>query len=223
MARPTLSMPKPKTASSLSANLDDLLEHSRGGSISLGSVFDGVGEKGFGLLLSLLSLPSALPVPAAGYSTPFGILVAILSLQMILIRPAPKLPSFAEKYQLNHQTAAKLFHAAKQFLSLFERFIHPRMKWVSSPAGRMALGWLTLAMSCLMILPIPLTNTLPAIVIFAVGLGLSEDDGIVCLLALAFGLVAVGFYLFIIYLLLTVGMEGVDVLKQAIKSWFKMS
>ncbi len=31
-------------------------------------------ERIFGFLLVILSLPSALPVPAPGYSTPFGIL-----------------------------------------------------------------------------------------------------------------------------------------------------
>ena len=36
-------------------------------------------ERIFGFLLVILSLPSALPVPAPGYSTPFGVLIFLLA------------------------------------------------------------------------------------------------------------------------------------------------
>lgn len=208
---------------SLSSNLNALLERADGRSIPLGMVFDGMGEKGFGLLLALLSLPSALPVPAPGYSTPFGILLAILSLQMITLRPSPSLPRFAMQREIKFETARKLFGAANKFLRAIERLIHPRMKWIGSPVGRSALGWLTLVMSCLMILPIPLTNTFPAMVIFAVGVSLSEEDGLLSLLAFGVGLAATAFYGFVVYLLATVGVEGVLRLKDLIKTWLGMA
>ena len=51
-----------------------------------------VGEKGFGMLLVVLSLPSALPVPAPGYSTPFGLVMALIALQMVCGRRTVWLP-----------------------------------------------------------------------------------------------------------------------------------
>ena len=59
---------------SLSDNLKRSLGDGSHSDISLKSILDNVEEQGFGLLLMTLSLPSALPIPAAGYSTPFGIL-----------------------------------------------------------------------------------------------------------------------------------------------------
>jgi len=209
----------PESRKSLSANLDTLLDQANGESLTLEGVFRGVGDKAFGLLLAILSLPSALPVPAPGYSTPFGILLAILSVQMILLRERPSLPKFAMNRKLGFSTAQKLFGAANGFLHKIEWFIHPRMAWIGKPAGRSALGWLTLIMSCLMILPIPLTNTFPAMVIFLIGVGLTEDDGLFALLAVLLGIFAVAFYGYIIYLLATVGLDGVIHLKDLIKSW----
>jgi hypothetical protein len=41
------------------------------------------GERTFGSLLVILSLPRALPVPTPGYSTPFGVLISLLAIQLI--------------------------------------------------------------------------------------------------------------------------------------------
>ena len=77
----------------LSTALAGLLarEHSAVG-LTLGEVFQRIGDRGFGLLLIVLSLPSALPIPAAGYSTPFGIIIAVLALQMLAGRTSPWIP-----------------------------------------------------------------------------------------------------------------------------------
>jgi hypothetical protein len=66
-------------------------------------------------------------------------------------------------------------------------------------------------------LPIPLTNTLPAMVIFLIGVGLSEEDGLLAIGAFAVGCLAVVLYGYIIYLVLSQGPEAVD----GIKDWIK--
>ena len=178
--------------------------------ITLNNVFSQVGDKGFGVLLVVLAIPSALPVPAAGYSTPFGILIAILSLQMIFGRSTPWLPGRAKKMKLKRELFRKMVNAANLFFSRFEHLIKPRLRWIGSRLGLPLLGLLVLIMACLMILPIPLTNTAPAMVIFVVGVGLSEDDGIFAGVACVLGLLAVLLYVYVIYLLITVGADGVN-------------
>lgn len=178
--------------------------------ITLNDVFSQVGDKGFGVLLVVLAIPSALPVPAAGYSTPFGILIAILSLQMIFGRSTLWLPSRAKKIKLKRELFRKIVHSANLFFSRFEHLIKPRLRWIGSGLGLPILGLLVLIMACLMILPIPLTNTAPAMVIFVVGVGLSEDDGVFAGVACVLGLLAVLLYAYIIYLALTRGVEGME-------------
>ena len=85
-----------------------------------------------------------------------------------------------------------------------------------SRAGYTTLATVILIMAALMILPIPLTNTFPALVIFLIGMGLAEEDGLLTLLAFAVGVFAVLLYIGVIYLLLSRGPEAVDLLK----NWF---
>jgi hypothetical protein len=127
------------------------------------------------------------------------------------------LPGKLQNLRIQPKLADKMIHAASQFLRTLERWIQPRQLWIQSRLGHSALACLILIMSALMILPIPLTNTLPAMVIFLIGVGLSEEDGLLAILAFAVGLLAVALYAGIIYLLITQGPEAI----QALKDWIK--
>ncbi|MEO0888190.1 MAG: exopolysaccharide biosynthesis protein, partial [Cyanobacteria bacterium J06648_10] len=55
----------------------------RSAEVTLNEILEIAGERTFGFLFVLLSLPSALPIPAPGYSTPFGIVMFLLAVQLI--------------------------------------------------------------------------------------------------------------------------------------------
>lgn len=197
--------------------LESLLKSEDQHGPSIGEITEAVGEKGFGLLLMVLSLPSALPVPAPGYSTPFGIVIGLIAIQMMLGRQAIWLPSKSMNVRIKPSLAKKMLGAAAKFLKRIERFIRPRQRWIRSRPGQAGLAIVILIMACLMILPIPLTNTFPAMVIFLIGIGLSEEDGLLAICAFGIGLLAVLLYAAIIYIFLTQGSEAVD----GIKDWIK--
>jgi hypothetical protein len=67
-------------------------EETRPNQVTLADILLLAGERIFGFLLVILSLPSALPVPAPGYSVPFGILIFILAVQLIIGAKTPWLP-----------------------------------------------------------------------------------------------------------------------------------
>jgi len=185
---------------SLSQDLANVLAKTEG-NIPVGTLLEEMGNKGFGILLAIFSLPSALPVPAPGYSIPFGILLWILGMQMILGATAPVLPEKAKKRTLSRGLTQKMIDALNWFLKKTERFIRPRMEWIGSRGGRVFMGLLVLFMATLMMIPIPLTNTAPAMVVFIIGIGLSERDGIFSILACIAGVFAVGLYVGVIVLL----------------------
>lgn len=185
--------------------------------VTLGEIFDRIGDRGFGLLLLVLSLPSALPVPAPGYSTPFGILLFILALQMIFGRRTPWLPARAAGMGIKGKFVEGMLSFLEKFFGKVEFLIKPRLRWVGSRAGLFFLGLLTLIMAGLMILPIPLTNTAPAFVIFLIGTGLSEEDGVFCLLAAVLGVMATAVYALVLYLFFRFGIAGLD----QITDWVK--
>ena len=209
------------TCHSLSANFKTLNELAQDSGIGLGKVFDVFEDKGFGLLLIILSLPSALPVPAAGYSTPFGILILLLGLQMLVGRHSPWLPQKARKLTLSKKMTTRVTRAGNKILSYIEHLIKPRLSWLTHSSGRRLMAVLVIIMSCLMILPIPTTNTFPAFVIFLIGIGLSEEDGLFGVGAIFIGILAVLLYAFIIYIAIHLigeyGWEGLSHLKEVVK------
>jgi len=203
----------------LAADLHALLEQNSDDGISLDTIIQSLGTRGFGVLLFLLSLPSALPVPAPGYSTPFGILIAGLAIQMMVGRTTPVLPQWALKRSFSHDAANKMFGAGIKFLNKTEALVKPRMSWLGSKFGRATVSILVLIMAVLMILPIPLTNTLPAAVIFMIGIGLTERDGLVIILSAIAGWFAVAVYAAVIYMVYYLGTTSFDEIKELIKFW----
>lgn len=185
---------------------------------SIGEIVDSIGDKGFGLLFLVLSLPSALPVPAPGYSTPFGIVIVLLAMQMVLGRRKLWLPERLRAVRLRKSVARKVLSTGSTAIRWCERFIRPRHDWIGAPLGLKALGLVIMCMGGLMILPIPLTNTAPAMVVFLIGLGLAEDDGLLAIGAFGVGCLAVALYAYVVYVFFAYGPDAVYEVKDWIKS-----
>ena len=150
--------------------------------VSLKEVLDLAGERTFGFLFVLLALPSALPVPAPGYAIPFGVVIFLLAVQLIAGRTRPWLPEGWKTRQFDLATVQKIIGASLPWLRRLEAIARPRMTPVcTSLPGRTVIGVAIALMAISMMLPIPLTNTLPAIGIFVTGFGLLDDDGVISL------------------------------------------
>jgi hypothetical protein len=205
------------SAEKLSTTLQGLLQRQPDSEeLTLGEVFSRIGDRGFGLLLLLLSLPSALPIPAPGYSTPFGILIALLAVQMLAGRRVPWLPQWAARLRLQGGFTEGMIKFSSAFFHKVEFLIRPRLRWIGSRAGLALLGALVLIMACLMILPIPLTNTFPAFVIFLIGIGLTEEDGLFAVFGAILGVLSTALYAIIIFLFLRFGLQGIEMLKESL-------
>lgn len=161
--------------------------------VTLAEILELAGERTFGFLFVLLSLPSALPVPAPGYSIPFGIVMLVLAVQLIGGFQYPWLPAKWKQKSVKLQQVQKVLQAGIPWLRRIEVLSRPRMSYIcTSILGRTIMGIAIALMSLSMMIPIPGTNTLPAIGIFITGFGLLDDDGaiavgglFVCLLGLS--------------------------------------
>lgn len=154
--------------------------------VSLGFVRDLAGERLFGVLLVTLALPSALPLPAPGYSIPFGVALLFLAVQLIAGRRTPWLPERWLQRSVALGTAQKVVRAGLPWMRRVEWFCRPRLTRICSTfAGRVVIGVFIALMAISMIIPVPGTNTIPAMGIFVAGFGLIEDDGLIALLGLA--------------------------------------
>jgi hypothetical protein len=90
-----------------------------------------------------------------------------------------------------------------------------------SRSGQFFAGAIIVAMGCLMAIPIPGTNTAPAMVVFLTGVALTERDGLLLIGASILGCLATIFYAVILWIIFKYGAAGVGEAKDIIKGWFE--
>lgn len=170
----------------LSAELQRyFFDEKRSAEVTLADILQLAGERIFGFLFVLLSLPSALPVPAPGYSVPFGIVMLLLAVQLISGAKQPWLPEKMINRPIELSKVQGFLKAGIPWLQKIELLSRPRLTFVcASLPGRVIIGCAIALMSISMMIPVPLTNTLPAIGIFVTGFGLLDDDGAISLAGL---------------------------------------
>lgn len=175
-------------------------EEERPAQVKLAEILGIAEERLFGFLFVVLALPSALPIPAPGYSIPFGIVMFLLAAQLVWGAKIPWLPQRVHNYQLELKQVQQIAQKGIPFLRRIEAIARPRLSYIcTSLLGRGILGSAIALMAILMMIPIPGTNTLPAIGILITGFGLVEDDGaislaglVVCLIALIVSISIIG-------------------------------
>lgn len=146
--------------------------------VTLNDILHLAEERVFGFLFVMLALPSALPIPAPGYSTPFGLALFLLAVQMVAGARIPWLPPRLVNYPLELKQVQGVIKAGIPWLRRIENLTQPRLsRLCTSLAGRVFIGSAIALMAISMMIPIPGTNTLPAMGIFVTGFGLMEDDG----------------------------------------------
>lgn len=190
----------------LSVELEQFFfDESRSEQVTLADILNLAEERTFGFLFVLLALPSALPIPAPGYSIPFGIVMFVLAMQLIGGRHRPWLPQSWKGKGFGLLQVQKVVKAGLPWLQRIEVLSRPRMTPVcTSRGGRVVLGIAIALMSVCMMIPIPGTNTLPAIGIFITGFGLLDDDGFISLVGLAVCTLAAG----LVGVILFAGVQG---------------
>ncbi|CEJ48234.1 exopolysaccharide biosynthesis protein [Umezakia ovalisporum] len=148
-------------------------------------------ERVFGFLLVILSLPSALPVPAPGFSVPFGILIFLLAVQLILGAKIPWLPPKILNHPIKLTTVHKFVKAGNPWLRRIEAITRPRLTYICTTVpGKLTIGIAISLMAISMMIPIPGTNSFPALGVFVTSFGLLEDDGAITLGGLVLCLMA---------------------------------
>jgi hypothetical protein len=163
----------------MSAVLDTLLKDAPEDYVTLEGLMAGLHERSFGIVILLLGLVGLIP----GISAPAGILLSILAFQMMMGRPHPAFPRPISSRRLQTRQLARLLMRAVRVLKYLERLIHPRWR-TPFEATQRVVGFVILLLSAILLLPVPLSNLPPALVILLISLALIEEDGVLLAAAL---------------------------------------
>lgn len=165
-------------------------------SLTLGDLVNLLGEMGHGILILLLCLFFLQPIPLPGISTPIGMII-IISSTLQFLNQKPWIPRRFRNREIPQKALHKIAGIARKIWSRLEKFMHPRLLFLTRARVFRFVNLLLLIVSAFLLalpLPIPFTNTVPAIVILSIVFAQLEDDGFLilfgygasCLMALFF-------------------------------------
>jgi hypothetical protein len=144
-----------------------------------------IGEQGLLLFCILLIIPFLLPVSIPGVSTVFGAVIILISFGVILNR-VPWLPGRLMDREFETAQLVPTLQKGAQMLTRVDRIIRPRLLALTNGAVANRVNGLALLLGgILLIFPlglIPFSNTLPALAILFLAVGILQRDGLFILL-----------------------------------------
>lgn len=138
-----------------------------------------LGKRAFGVAILLFALPSTLPLSIIpGISFVFSLPIMLLALQIIGARNTLWLPKIIAQQTIEHTKLVKIIDKTIPYLIKVERFLTPRWPMMTSRAMDIINGIVIFCLALLLIFPIPLSNSIFALLIVIFSLGLVEKDGL---------------------------------------------
>ena len=160
--------------------LRELLDGADPERVSVRWLLDSLRERSYGIVMLLLGIIALVP----GVSGLVGVLVAIPAVQMILGRKAPVFPGFIARREIPTRRLAALVARVEPVLRRLERVIRPRWRMPDRGTERV-VGAVLLLLGALLLVPIPFSNVVPALVIVLLAFAYLEGDGLLLWVALA--------------------------------------
>ncbi|WP_019215694.1 exopolysaccharide biosynthesis protein [Legionella tunisiensis] len=169
---------------SISYLLQRLVKTHKKGLLTYKTLVNAMGEQAYGLIIILFALPGALPISALpGVSFIFGLPITFIAVHIIIAKPFLWLPAVLARQKIEAEKLAEIVHRTTPYLKRIEFLLKPRWQFLSSSVMERIHGIVLLGLSFLLMLPIPFSNFVLALLIILFGLGLSEKDGLLLLIA----------------------------------------
>jgi hypothetical protein len=178
--------------SSVSGDLERWLEQE--GKPTLGSLIELFGEKSFALVFVLLLGVPALPLPTGGATHVFEIIAMLLSLELIAGRHDIWLPQRWRELELAGPRQQRFIHGLMRLIRRLERLSKPRLRFLfHHRLSNIVFGALVILGSLAAFVAPPFTglDTLPALGVVLLSLGVLLEDTLVVVMALIVALAGV--------------------------------
>jgi len=157
---------------------------------TLGSLIELFGEKSFAIVFVLLLAVPALPLPTGGATHVFEVIAMLLALELIIGRREIWLPGRWKGRQIAGASGGRLMSTLLRLIRWFERFSRPRLGvLLRQRLSGIGFGVLVLALSLTAFVAPPFTglDTLPALGVVLLGLGVLLEDIVVAIAGVVVG------------------------------------
>ncbi len=178
-------------AISTRALLDELAQGDPDETLSMEQLLHRFSERGFGLFLLFVMLPTFLPIPV-GMGAVSGVLASLIGLQFLARLEHPWLPAFVARRGIHRARLVHFRDRMGRVIGWIEKLTRPRMQGMfDHPAAHFTTGLLLTLLGIALALPLPLTNYPFGLVLLAYAFALIERDGALMLVAWGLGLVEI--------------------------------
>ena len=196
------------TRQTLSQTLHRVIDAINGDTVTLRWFLEEIGEQGLLILCILLTIPFLLPVSIPGVSTVFGAAIIMISIG-ITINRIPWLPKALLDRTLDVGKLVPVLRKGADIVHRMDRFVHPRITVLSTGAVMNTLNGLGILFGgVLLALPlglVPFSNTLPALAILCLAVGISQSDGVFVLSGYLLLIATVLYFTILVLLALAAG------------------
>jgi len=179
-------------------------------------ILEALHERGFGFLLFIFALPAAVPLPGLGINFIIALPLLFLTIQQAIGRHQICIPEWIKVKSINRARFEMIVDKALPFVKKLEIFVRPRLGFITQGVFSHIIGVLGLIMALSICIPLPLTNTVPAFGIALMALGVIMRDGLAVVAGALIGSLWVAMIAFV---LIFIGVEGIDLIKETIKGW----
>ena len=183
--------PRPE-AHSVSRELEGWLQSD--GEKTLGSLVELFEEKSFAILFVILLGVPALPLPTGGATHVFEIIAVLLAVQLIAGRDHIWLPERWRRLELASPRQRRFIAGLMKMIRRLERFSRPRLRFLfDHRLSNIVFGLLVIAGCAGAFLAPPFTglDTLPALGVVLLSLGVLLEDFLLVVLGVAVGIAGV--------------------------------
>ena len=184
-----------------------------------------VGEQGLLVFCAILAMPFLLPVSLPFMSTALGVPMLLIGYAVTMNR-VPWLPDRVLDRALPSETVQHTLERAIRTFDRFEHLVRPRMLGLTATPRVNAVHGVVLVIAVIALMAplplIPLANTLPAIGVILLCLGMAERDGALLLLGHLVALVSVLYVGALFYFAAEAGSNPQAALDMVLKLFEKM-
>lgn len=168
--------------------------------LSIADILAAFGERGYGLLLLVLTLPNAVPLPGPpGMSAVLAIPLILVAMQMALGYRVPRLPARLRRVSFRRERVQSALERIRPLMDWVERRLRPRHLALTSTRAEPILGLFCLGLALLLALPVPLGNAPVAWALLIIALGLLERDGLYTTVGLVVGFLGLAWNTLLIF------------------------
>lgn len=172
-----MTLPEGARARTLLQTIEALAEAAPEDGFSLREIFDRLDESAFGAGLFLLALPCCIPFL---YGVPQIVALPMLALafQMVIGREEPWLPEKLGRRKIDRKGLTQMARGGRKWFGWIEAIIRPRFSVITGRRSERVIGAFLFVFCASILMPLPMTNTVPGMAVAVTAFGLMQKDGL---------------------------------------------